>query len=371
MEPNKFYFDVRDIFRAPRIALSGRKIWLFLKANLFGFAIYWLFSYIAIILNGNNFLTSVEEFGLYPCLYTLDNPTVFALIVYWIGIVLWLMSIITACTAVSRLTIQQLKGNDLFSVADARKFVRTHKLNVFFSSVSILGIAIFFVIGFLIFALIGKIPFVGEVLFALLYFAYFFGAIFIIYTLIVFIVSLLYSPSIIATMEEDTIGAVYQNYSITWSQPWRLIVYNSILIPLVVLSVYFVKIVSISAYTFINKFFGIELLMGEKVQNIVGWATELITPWSLSKTSSVLLSLQSGIGLSISEYIAATLLAIVLFIIAILIISYGLAVLSVGETIIFTIIKMKSTGENLLERVEKDELLENENKLESEVKTTD
>ncbi len=55
----------------------------------------------------------------------------------------------------------------------------------------------------------------------------------------------------------------------------------------------------------------------------------------------------------------------------ILIISYGLVVLSVGETIIFTIIIKKSTGENLLERVEKDELLDNEQELEVETESTD
>ena len=40
MEPMKLYFDVRDIFRSPRLALSGKKIWLFLKANLFSFYLY-------------------------------------------------------------------------------------------------------------------------------------------------------------------------------------------------------------------------------------------------------------------------------------------------------------------------------------------
>ena len=34
MEPMKLYFDVRDIFRAPRLALSGKKIWIFLVANV-------------------------------------------------------------------------------------------------------------------------------------------------------------------------------------------------------------------------------------------------------------------------------------------------------------------------------------------------
>ena len=30
MGPLDLYFDVRDIFRAPRLALSGKKIWIFM-----------------------------------------------------------------------------------------------------------------------------------------------------------------------------------------------------------------------------------------------------------------------------------------------------------------------------------------------------
>jgi len=356
MEPNNFYFDVRDIFRAPRIALSGRKIWLFLKANLFGYAAYWILSTFAIILNGNKVVDVIEKFGLYPCLYSMDERTIISLIFYWTGIIIWLVAITLACTAVSRLTIQQLKGNEQYSVADARKFVNRHKHQVLMSPISILSIAFFFTFGLFIVALIGKIPFVGELIFVILYIAILFAAVFILYTLIVLVVSIVYSPSIIATLEEDTIGTVHQSYSLLWSQPWRLILYNSILIPLVVLSVYIVKLSGIAAYGFINKLFSIDLLMGEKVQNIVGWSTDLILPWSSINTNPLLLSLQNGVGLSISENIAATILAVFLFLIIAIILSYGLAILSVGETIIFTILKMKSDDENLLNRRDKDEL---------------
>jgi len=40
MGPMDLYFDVRDIFRAPRIALSGKKIWIFMVGNLGGFILY-------------------------------------------------------------------------------------------------------------------------------------------------------------------------------------------------------------------------------------------------------------------------------------------------------------------------------------------
>ena len=370
MEPMKFYFDVRDIFRAPRLALSGKKIWVFLKANLIGFAIYWICTYLAMVVNGNNITEMIQQFGLYPCIYSLENTSIFSHIIYWIGVATWILLIFFACTGVSRVTYKQLKGDDFYSISDTNKFVKNHRIPIFMSWISILLIALFFVVGAVIFALIGKIPFIGEILFALLYFLYFFGAVFTIYTLVVFIVSFIYSPSIVATMEEDTMGTVFQSYSITWSQPWRIVLYHLVLIPILGICVHILKLFWLAGYKFINIIFGVNWLMGEKLRNITGRATDLINPGiklccdmkscGNSELHS-LLSLQKGVVLSTSEYIAGTILAIMLFIILFSIISYGLSIMSVGETIILTILKKKSNDDNLLEHSDEDDIEDEEN----------
>lgn len=373
MEPMKLYFDVRDIFRSPRLALSGKKIWIFLKANLFGFAVYWIFSYIALILGGTNFSDVISKFGLYPCIYSVENVSLFSHIIYWIGVAIWVIAIFFACTAVSRITYKQLKGDDFYSVADARKFVKNHRYPIILSWVTILLIAAFFGLGAVIFALIGKIPFVGEILFALLYILYFFGAVFTVYTLIVFITAFIYSPAIVATLEEDTMGTVFQSYSIVWSQPWRLVLYNLLLLPIVAIGVTVFKWFWLAGYQLINMIFSADWLMGTKLENIIGWATDLINPqFGFCKfmcastsdgetfTQQTLLSLQDGAALLTSEYIASTILAIILFILIISIVSYGLSILSVGETIIFTILKKKSNDENLLLRSDEDDISDDE-----------
>lgn len=373
MEPMKLYFDIRDIFRSPRLALSGKKIWLFLKANLFGFAVYWVFSYIALILGGTNFSDAISTSGLYPCIYCAENVSLISHIVYWIGIAIWVISIYFACTAVSRITYKELKGDDFYSVADARTFVKNHRYPIILSWVSIILIAAFFGLGASVFALIGKIPFVGEILFALLYILYFFGSVFTVYTLIVLITSLIYSPAIVATLEEDTMGTVFQSYTITWSQPWRLVLYHLTLLPIVVIGVTIFKWFWFSAYKLINIIFGADWLMGAKLQNIVGWATDLVNPQfgfcNFMKCSTTvddaisqqtLLSLNDGVLLSSSEYIAGTILAIILFILLMSIVSYGLSILSVGETIMFIIFKKKSNDENLLDRSDEDDISEDE-----------
>ena len=373
MEPIKLYFDVRDIFRSPRLALSGKKIWIFLKANLIGFAIYWIFSYIAILLSGTNFYDALNNFGLYPCIYGSENASLISYIIYWIGITVWVISIFFACTAVSRITYKQLKGDDFYSVADARNFVINHRYPIILSWISIILIAGFFSLGAIIFALIGKIPYIGELLFALLYIIYFFGSVFTVYTLIVFITSLIYSPAIVATMEEDTMGTVFQSYSITWSQPWRLVLYHLILLPIVIIGVTVFKWFWFAGYKLINVIFGADWLMSIKLHNIVGWATDLVNPQfgfcnSMKCTTTVensvcqqtLLSFHEGTALSGTEYIAGIIVALILFILLMSIISYGLSILSVGETIMFTIFKKKSNDENILDHNDEDEISDDE-----------
>jgi len=373
MEPMKLYFDVRDIFRSPRLALSGKKIWLFLKANLFGFSIYWVLSYIALLLNGVNFSNALNMYGLYPYLFCTENVSLISIIIYLIGIAIWIIAIFFACTAVSRITYKQLKGDDFYSVADARNFVNNHRYPIILTWVSILLIALFFIIGAIIFGLIGKVPYIGELLFALLYLLYFFSSIFTVYTLVVFITSFIYTPAIVATLEEDTMGTVFQSYSTTWSQPWRLVLYNLALIPILAIGITVFRWFWLAGYKLINVIFGADWLMGTKLHNIVGWATELVNPnfitcKFINCTSSAdtifnhhtMLPLQEGTILSSTEYISGTIIAIILFSLMLTIVSYGLSILSVGETIIFTILKKKSNYENILLRSDEDDKAEKE-----------
>ncbi len=168
-------------------------------------------------------------------------------------------------------------------------------------------------------------------------------------------------------MEEDTMGTVFQSYSATWSQPWRIIVYNLILIPIMFIGVAVFKWFWLAGYKFINLIFGMDWVMGTKLHNIVGLATDIINPnieicksfqCSIAETCSFqsVLSLQDGAVLATSEYIGGTIVAIILFVLLMSIISYGLSILSVGETIIFTALKMKTNNDNLLEFKDEDDI---------------
>ena len=90
------------------------KIWIFIVGNLIGFISYWILSYASLIISGMSFQGSIDKYGLYPCLFGHQAPSA-AWIVYYVGISVWAIFILFSSTAVSRVTIKQLKGNDFFS----------------------------------------------------------------------------------------------------------------------------------------------------------------------------------------------------------------------------------------------------------------
>ena len=376
MDPMKLYFDVRDIFRAPRLALSGKKVIIFMQANLVGYAVYWMLNYLGAAVHGMSFSDTWAAYGLYPCLLSLDSLSGIACVLYWIGAAFWFYAISLGATAVSRVTYKQLKGDEFYSGGDAWSYVKKHWHPVVFSSISLALILAFLFFLAAIFALVGKIPYVGEFLFVLPYFLYFFGSVFTIYTGIVFLVALVYTPAIVGTYEEDTMGTVWHNFSITWGQPWRIILYHAALVPVLVLGAYLFSHAWISGYGLINAVYSHEWFMGSKLLNVVGWATQAVHPGALCSLLGNICSIcsacyagcascgslltSSGVALSGTEQVAAFILAVFLFLLIVSAVSYTMAVLSVGETLMFIIFKKRSDDDNLLERKDEEELEDEE-----------
>ena len=400
MGPMNLYFDFRDIFKAPRLALSGKKIWIFIVGNLAGYTLYWIFTYLSLAMSGITLSDAVAKYGLYPCLFGNDASTL-AWIIYVIGIEAWVIAIFMSCTAVARVTLKQLKGNDFFSANDAWQYVYKHWHPVVFAPISVALIILFFLFFAAIFALLGKIPILGEFLFAILYLFYFFGSVFTVYTLFVLLVSSIYTPAIVGAYEEDTMGTVFQSYSITWSQPWRMILYHLILVPIALIGVNILAWFWKAGFQLINYVFGCDWFMGEKLDNVLGYASSLVyADWmsrmpaiaditSVTEISSTILSSISSLAqfiyigltnlvellvaglpnlsydpageLSGTETISGIILSIAFFLILLSVLSYGLSILSVGETIMFVIFKKSSDDDNLLERKDEDELEEENN----------
>ena len=120
-----FYFDFRDIFRIPRIALSGKKIWTLLLANLFGYVFFIIFAYLGIAASGFSLGEALKTYHLFPFPYELGLTTS-GWVLYFIGGGIWVLSYYFANMAVARITYKELKGDFFYSSGDGFRFMKKH-----------------------------------------------------------------------------------------------------------------------------------------------------------------------------------------------------------------------------------------------------
>ena len=375
MIPLKLNYNYTDIFRAPRLALSGKKILFLIKSNLLGYIAYFIFSLISLLSTGMSTKEIISKYGLYPCLFG-HQAEWFSWFFYFFGISIWFFALMLSLTGVCRIFLKQLKGNDFFSGKDASKFVFKHRHAVVLTPITILLIIIFFLLLASLFALVGKIPVIGEITLAILYIFYFLGSIFTILSAFVLFTSLLFTPSIVGLYEEDTMGSVFQTYSITFSQTWRIIFYNIILAILIVIGIEIFSWVCLNSIGLISNIFGHELFMGDQffiinnhslsivfpnivLDTLVYYKTLILEKINLNSGIPILFSTTTNFtdlgDLSLMETISSTLLSIIYFIIGLSIFSYGLAILSIGQSLMFITFKKLSDDDDLIFRGDEDD----------------
>ena len=378
MGPVDLYFDFRDLFKALRLALSGKKIWIFISGSIKGYIVYWIFSYVSIVLSGETFNDAITKYGLYPYLniYASNWPSQ---LIYFLGLFALINSFLLSNTAVSRVTYRQLKGDDFYSPKDSYNYLNKHWHPVLFAPIAILFIVLIFVFFASIFALICSIPVVGEFLFSFAYIIYFLGALFTFFSFFVFVVCLIFTPAIVSVCEEDTMGAVFHSYATTTSQPWRLILYHIMLIPLLLIGLVVMSWFWMNTVGFIDFIFSHEWFMAEKFSKISNYAFTIIVPdtiynvfvllkeqiWSITGFSLYIPTLftpdftSSTESLKIIDIAGGTVLSLSYFLLVLSVLSYGFSIISVGQTIMFIIFKKLSDDENLL--LGEDDLPENHN----------
>ena len=277
MIPLKLNYNYTDIFRAPRLALSGKKILFLIKYNLLGYITYFMFSLISLLSTGMSIKEVISKYGLYPCLFG-HQAEWFSWFFYFFGISIWFFALMLSLTGVCRIFLKQLKGNDFFSGKDASKFIFKHKYAVILTPITILLIIIFFLLLASVFALVGKIPVIGGLTLAILYIFYFLGSIFTILSAFVLFTSFLFTPSIVGLYEEDTMGSVFQTYSITFSQTWRIIFYNIILAILIVIGIEIFSWVCLNSIGLISYIFGHKVFMGDQFSIINNHSLSIVFP---------------------------------------------------------------------------------------------
>lgn len=364
-----FHFNFKDLFRSARIAFSLQRVWINAIGLLVGYLIYLVVTYISLLIGGYGFEGVWQKFGLLPCAFALAVPW-FSTVIYVIGLAIFISVILLTNTAVARVVYMVLRNEIFYTWTQAFKFAFRKWISVNGAMLTFILMIVFFVVGALVMGLIGRINYVGEFITAIFTLPYMFSAILLFFIAIVFGIGLLFIPAIVATSDEDALGGVFQAFSMTFNQPWRIVVYGAVVSILEVAGIILLAIaVKISYNIFIDLF---SVTMGDKIYDIQSYLFYIIDN-SLPALYGWIHSLPANLGNAIyfmnrhlmapevpgTYSVSAYIFAIFMLLIGGAVLAYGEAIGNAGLTIIYVILYKKHEDENLLER-EDEELKEEE-----------
>lgn len=360
----QMHFDCRDIVRAPRLALSLQRIWIQFLGVLLGLGGYLVLTYLSFVVSGTNLSAAWKNYGLLPCLFAESGNwigyLVFAVAVLWLVVVY-----LVVATAVSRATYMLIKGNNFYTWREAFSFAIKKAGSVIMTPVALAVIIGLFVLGTAIVGWLGKIPFVGEFGVTIFTPIWFIATLITVFLALVAIVALIQVPAIIATTDDDAFEAVFQSFSLVWSQPWRLVFYQVMSGILAVAAFFVLAFLSKKAFIVLDRIFA--ATMGTDFMNISANGMYLVSVWvthSIGWMESVFCEYSSMIYFSREfdplnlpgyQIIASYIFAVWILLIGVFISSYGLASLNVGNTISYLILRKKKDNDNLLERKDREE----------------
>ncbi len=283
-------------------------------------------------------------------------------IAMWIGVASFACIFFLGSTVVSKITIEQLRGDFFFSVGDAVTFLKRHWKSVLGAFIGLLLIQIFLALIPLSIAGIGKLPAVGKpflMLTSLLMPIGFFLGLLTVLIVIVFSVGLLFVPAVVATTGADAFETIYQQFAIVWNKPWLLVCYEAMLLLIKLIFVPIWGLFCLAGFSIVM--LPMHLVHTETMQQFMGYAN-LWLGGAVEKLATLPYINNFGvfdIGTNaqmptltgteaVTTPVISVFLTITLLISVGLVIAYLFSIASAGNTVIYTIVRKKIDGQNLL-----------------------
>ena len=355
----KRYFDFRDIFQVIRYGFSGRKIAVHLIGLIIAYLIYETLVYLSLFVVGG---TAARDFwnayALLPVLpFSNAEFAQITEIAMWIGMGGFACIFFLASTVASKITVEQLRGDVFFSVGDAVTFLKGHWKSVLGAFIGLCLIQIFLALIPLGIAWIGKLPVVGKpfLMIASLFMPIgFFLGMLIALIAVVCCVSLLFVPAVVATTGADAFETIYQQFAIVWNKPWLTVCYEVML--------FLIKLIFVPIWTFFCLagfsivMLPISFLHTGQMEHIMAcanlWLGGAIEKLAMLPYVNILGVFNIGIAMketsAFTTTVAAVFLTITLLMGIGLVIAYLFSIASAGNTVVYTILRRKIDGHNLL-----------------------
>lgn len=343
------HFTYKDLFKAPRLAFSFKVIWIGITGMIGLLAVFNLFAWLATMVSGMSF--SDFRYGLYALkgisFWTQFNT--FGIILFVIGLLLSFAVLSLVELAQSRAIYMSLREELFYSWIDAYKWALKKWISVIGTYITFIILIVLFIVGALVMAWIGKIPYLGTFITSVMTIPYILAGMLLIYIFVGFVVSLFYAPAILASYDEDALGGVFQSFSILASQPFRTIWYTiltSIIVAIFTL-IYMVAVAG-GTYLFVMLFSSV---MKAKVMSMI--LSGLVLSFKIIGGPFYLISTQIPafqMGVEQVSWFISLITGISMFIMLLSVAGYKNGVRAAGAVITYVILEKLKDDENLLER---------------------
>lgn len=380
----KLHFNYKDIFRAFRLGFSAKKIWVGFQGLLFGWLGYMVLGYLAYLVSGTGIAAVWENFRLLPmpdAVASLPAFNVGGWILWAVGVVWLVFTAMTAGVAISKLTYEQLRGDEFFEVKEAWKQA-LKSLGALIATPVLLGLFIVLLLAAgLLLGLIGRIPYAGEMIVGLLAIPAFAVALFVVYLIVVFFFTFTISSAVIGTTKSDAFDNLFEVFSCVNDQPWRLVWYQFLLVVFAIVGMAVLAFFSVKAIHLGRWIVGILMNVGEakastqilyKLDFMINSAADtvrLVLPrwveqaffwlpnwvhgsFAWIKGAVALPSLVSSQAAMIPNWsvmVGTILFSIFYHVFILFVLSYGMAVWFSGNTLVYLVLVKKKDERNLLE----------------------
>ena len=355
---HKMRFDIRDIPAAARYGLSARKLWIYVKALLFGWACVFVFGNLGYLAAGATLDHVWQEARLLPLPAGVFWESLPAMLILAVGLVLAVVSLLRAGLKVARITFEQIRGDDFYSGRDAEAFAKEHFKPVIITPLVLLAGIILAVVGGLVLGLLADIPGgVGPVIAGIVAVPAWALALLVVLAALAFIVSFWLVPAIVASTKGDSFESLFELFSTITSQPWRLVLYNLVsglvrMLGLLVFAAFAAAALKFVSLT-MSPFTGGDILydsvasgLRQLAPGLVGAGSTIFSPVGAVASGPA----WSGLG--------GVLCAISGVLIFLTVGSYWLASCTSGWTLTYLALRHRKDGEDLLQRADDEEYRE-------------
>lgn len=370
-------FDFTDVMRSMRLGLSAKKIWVGFLGILVGTIFYSVLSYVALTLAPEwNWVTIWRHYRLIPVpIVGYTEMLWYSWAIWIVGIALFVFVNLLSIGAISKITYEQVKGDEFYEVTEAMKFSLKNWKGILLSPITLAIISgVILLCGF-ISGLVGRIPYAGQIIIGVLFIPIALGALFLVYLAVVLFLSFLISPSVVATTKSDTFDTLFEVFSVLNDQTWRVVLWQAVV---GILSVVGVSILAWFTKTALQLTrFALSLWQGPREWLSAMWGNGLwyLPPlpaiaWmetTIGRFLPVLLFEQTWTSQNWATAFGSFCVGIGFYILAFFVLAYGVAIWGAGQTMIYTTLVKIKDDKNLLEIKEEEfeEEIEEEKKEET------